>query len=129
MAGAASQKPLALVLAVALLVAGILLLVYRVKKTTRQEEVYVTQTMICTNPDCGRFFQIKVPASKPFPEEICPYCKQRTAYRAVKCRACGGIFALKTEGGKRPSYVLLCPHCGSDNIDMDSSKIPVEEEE
>jgi len=52
-----------------------------------------------------------------------------TAYRAVRCRTCGEIFALETEGKKNPTLDLVCPNCGSSDIDFDSSSIPLTEEE
>lgn len=133
-ARASSRKPVGLILALILFVAAVSALAYRLKKVTGEKEYSTTVTMICTNEDCtnpnpDHLFRKKLSTKNVFPHITCPFCKQMTAYRAVQCRSCGEIFALETEGKKNPTIDLVCPYCGSNDIDLDSSAIPVEEEE
>jgi DNA-directed RNA polymerase subunit RPC12/RpoP len=129
-----SQKPVGLILALIFFIVAIGAFAYRLKKTSGQKEYSSTVTMICTNEDCTNpnplhLFRKKLSTKNPFPHITCPFCKQNTAYRAVRCRNCGEIFALETEGKRNPTLDLVCPNCRLKDIDLDSSSIPVEEEE
>lgn len=126
-APAGSRMPFGLFLAIGFVLIAIALLVIRITSTTREQKYRTTATMICTN--CEKMFRKELSTRNVFPKLECPDCKQKTAYRAVQCRNCEEIFALETEGKENPTLDLVCPYCGSPDIDLDSSSIPVEEEE
>lgn len=124
-----SQRPVGLVLAILLFAAGVSALVVRVKQTSRQKAFYKKSAMICTNPECGKIFQLKLETSEVYPRKRCPYCKMMTALRAVQCRNCGEIFGLDPDRQPDPTANLKCPRCGSQEINFDSSTLEIEQEE
>ncbi len=130
-AAPASRKPIGTLVALLFLVVAIGVLAVRFYKTTRQPEYAVTVTMICTNENCSnpnpeKLFRKELPTRDVFPHITCPFCKKEMAYRAVRCRNCLTIFALRTEGKKNPTLDLVCPNCGSGDINLDSASIPLE---
>lgn len=124
-----SQKPVGAILAVVVFVAAISAFILRVKQTSRPKEFQKTSTMICTNPDCEKTFQLKLNTSDVYPKKRCPHCKMPTALRAVQCRNCFEIFGLDPDRRPDPTLNLQCPHCRSQEINFDSSTLELEEEE
>jgi DNA-directed RNA polymerase subunit RPC12/RpoP len=124
-----SRRPLGAVLVVVFFVGSVSALVYRIASTTRQKTFYRSTTMICTNPDCGKIFQEQFVTREVFPKLRCPDCKLKTAFRAVQCRNCGEIFGLDPDRKPNPITDLRCPHCGSLEINLDSSGLDLSEEE
>ncbi len=129
-----SSKPIGLILAIIVFIAAITAFAYRLRSITGEKEYFKMSTMICTNEDCPNpqpegLFRKKLRTTDVYPHITCPFCKQKTAYRAVQCRTCGTIFALIPEGKKNPTIDLVCPECGSRDINLDSSTVPIEEEE
>jgi len=131
---ARTQKPIGLLLVLVLFVAAMTILYLRVRSIRQPKEFRRTSTMICTNPDCpnpnpDKLFKKELPTRDVFPQVTCPSCKEKTAYRAVQCRNCGQIIALEAHGNENPTFGLTCPNCGSSDINLDSSTIPLEEGE
>jgi DNA-directed RNA polymerase subunit RPC12/RpoP len=124
-----SENPVRLILAVLVFVAAISAFLYRVKQTSTPKVFYKTSTMICTNPDCGKTFQLRLKTSEVFPKKRCPYCKMLTGFRAVQCRNCLTIFGLDPDRKPDPTTGLKCPQCGSQDINFDSSSLDLEQEE
>jgi len=112
-----------------LFIVAVSALIYRVKTTSRQKEFYKMTTMICTNPECERTFQLRLQTSDVFPKKRCPHCKQMTALRAAQCRNCLEIFGLDPDRRPDPTSNLKCPNCSSQEINFDSSTLELEQEE
>ena len=127
--GGGKPKPVGLILAIVLFAAGIAAFGYRLNSTKKQSRFYKTSAMICTNPNCEKIFKKKLLTRDVFPQMRCPTCKQVTAQRAVQCRDCGTIFGLDLKRKPSPTVDLLCPACESQNINLDSSTLEIEEEE
>ncbi len=127
--GKLSQRPIGLVLAAVVFVAAVSAFILRVKQTSRPKDFQKTSAMICTNPECGEIFQLKLKTSDVYPKKRCPYCKMHTAFRAVQCRACLTVFGLDPDRKPDPTLNLRCPNCGSQEINFDSSTLELEDEE
>jgi len=133
--GRAPRRPIGMILAVLLFVGGASALIFRLQSTMRQPTYYNEFIMVCTNPDCSnphpkKLFRARIPSKNVFPHIECPFCKQKTAYRAVQCEVadCREIFPLKTEGKRDPTIGLTCPSCGLQYINLDSSSEALQEE-
>jgi DNA-directed RNA polymerase subunit RPC12/RpoP len=124
-----SKSPVRLILAILLFAAAVSAFIFRVNQTSRPKEFHKTSTMICTNPDCGRTFQLRLQTSDVYPKKRCPYCKMVTALRAVQCRNCFEIFGLDPNRQPDPTLNLRCPNCGSQEINFDSAALDLGDEE
>ncbi len=130
----ATRIPVAAVLAVVLLVGAATFLIFKVKNMQTPKEFREKVTMICTNEDCANphpdnLFRREMVTKNPFPRVECPFCRQKTAYRAVQCRNCKTVFPLIQEGKENPTIDLTCPQCGGRDINFHSASIKVEVEE
>jgi predicted nucleic acid-binding Zn-ribbon protein len=130
----ATKIPVGAVLAVLLFAAAATALIFSVKKMQKPKEFREKVTMICTNDSCtnphpDRLMRQELVTNNPFPKVQCRFCKQLTAYRAVQCRNCRTIFPLIQEGNKNPTIDLVCPECGSKDINFHSASIKVEQEQ
>ena len=82
--------------------------------------------MLCTNPDCGKAFEMsrsdynkkmeemagrgRIGLMGPAPTFACPYCGEESAYIAIECEECGEVFVMNYVD--RNDYSDRCPECG-----------------
>jgi DNA-directed RNA polymerase subunit RPC12/RpoP len=125
-----SRKPIGAILAILLIAGAVTFLIVSARSTLKKKQFDTTITMICTNPDCGKTFRQKMLTRDAFvPQIACRYCKQKTALRAVQCRNCSTIFPLEPDGWpeQNPVRGLKCPRCGSTDINLDSTSVPLKQ--
>ena len=95
----------------------ILVALFFIIKQAMPKKYYYTADLKCES--CENVFQQKIASGIILPIK-CPKCGKRTAYRAMKCLACGEVFTIHPpKPGEMPSPEMempKCPKCGSTNL-------------
>ena len=112
------KSVLPIVLIAIIVICGGWLLYYRQSLPEPGAPVKHLMPLACTS--CGKAFAMEV---SMLPAE-CPFCGERTVFRARQCVECGAIVPLPTDGGFRADpNPVQCLQCGGQRF----REVPYEE--